>query len=416
MKRVQQISIRNGMTNNEFYMTPIRNQKIGHIKKITLLIGAILLTVYTNGQCNEPTNVHILNEWAELYILWDANGEDTWDIEYGETGFTPTGIPTNDDLINNYFVLYGVQPVSSYIDFYVRTDCGTEQSAWVGPFTFYNYCTEFIDQSYEVGISESFENGFLPYCWTEANQGTPNTGISEIGESTWEPSSFSNNPSNSLGAKINITGTDKNEWLILPAMQGVAWLKDVQYEYFLLNFDLALTQHNTTDAAILGSDDQVQLVLSTDLGQTWTNLKTWDSNSTISNTGEYVNIEYENWALYEQIFLVGFWASSGTVNDSENIDFFIDNLFALSPVTGEVGDLSSKGFSYYPNPSENTIQLSAKELINQVAIYNNLGQMLKEIPINALNKQIAISNLPSGIYFMQVTIGDTIGVVSVVKK
>lgn len=394
--------------------TVLKKLKIKLMEKITLLISVFLFSFFANAQCNEPTNVRIVNEWAELYILWDANGEDTWDIEYGEMGFTPTGIPTNDDLNNNYFVLYGVQPVSSYIDFYVRAECGTEQSAWVGPFTFYNYCTEFIDQSYEVGISESFENGFLPYCWTEANQGTPGTGVSNFGNSNWESGVFAN--SATTGAKVNIYGNQVNEWLILPTMIGAAIIKDIQYEYLLLTFDIALTQHNATDMAVLGSDDQVQLVLSTDLGETWTNLKTWDSNSTISNTGEYVYVEYENWTLYEQIFLVGFWASSGTVNDPENIDFFIDNIFALSPVTGEVDDLASKGFSFYPNPSKNFLNISAKESIDQVVIYNKLGQKLKSIPINEHSQQLDISDLPNGIYFMQIRIGETTGMISIVKN
>jgi len=386
------------------------------MKKIILLFSALLFLFNLNAQCNEPTKVHVVDEWAEYYILWDANGEDTWDVEFGEMGFIPTGIPTNEDLIDNYFILYGVQPVSSYIDFYVRADCGTETSDWVGPLTFFNYCTELVEQSFYEGILENFDNGFLPFCWAEANQGTPDTGISALGDSTWETGSFANNSSNSIGAKISISGIDINEWLVLPAMIGGMLVKEIQYEYLLLTFDIALTEHNTTDSAFLGSDDQVQLLLSTDFGETWINLRTWNSNSTISTTGEYVHVEYENWELYEKIFLVAFWVSSGTIDDTENVDFFIDNIFALSPVTGVVDDLSSKGFSYFPNPSENIINFSAKETINQVVLYNSLGQEVKRVLIDNLNHRLDISELPEAIYYMQVRIGDTIGVVPLVKN
>jgi len=385
------------------------------MKKITFLVCALLLTIFINAQCKEPTNLFLNNENYVIFLQWDENGEDLWDIEYGETGFSPTGIPTEEDLSSAYFDMNSLLH-SDYYDLYVRADCGATTSAWVGPFTFYNYCIELVEESIYEGIYEEFENGFIPYCWAESNQGTPATKIGNYGNSVWEAVDFANNSSYSLGAKINISGTDVNDWLVLPPMRGGMWVKDVLYEYLTLDFYIALTQNNTTETAVLGSDDQVQLVISTDLGETWTILRTWNSNSTISNTGEYIYIEYEDWELFEKVFLVAFWASSGTVNDSEDIDFFIDHIFALSPVTGAVSDLKSKGFTYYPNPSENTINLSAKETINQVTLYNSLGQKVKQVGINILNHQLDISELPEAIYYMQVRIGDTIGVVPLVKK
>ncbi len=88
----------------------------------------------------------------------------------------------------------------------------------------------------------------------------------------------------------------------------------------------------------------------------------------------------------------------------------------MPPVTGTVIDLKSKGFSFYPNPSNNTINLNAKEKINWVIFYNQLGQEVKKASIDSINSQLDISDLPNAIYFMKVQIGNTVGTVSVIKE
>lgn len=391
------------------------------MKRITLLFSSILLTVYTNAQCNEPTNVELFQEpWgSEVFIHWDENGEDLWDFEYGESGFAPTGIPIIEDLSSSYFnVVYNIAETEIYIDFYVRADCGATTSDWVGPFTFYNHCFERVWG--EFYVEEAFEDGFIPPCWTETSQGSPDTGVGLFGNSNWIQSDFSNDTSNSFAAKVNISGANVNEWLILPPMRGIEGLNYDPYHDLHMDFTIALTQENSTLASNLGSDDIVKLLISPDLGITWFTIMTWDKDSTISNTGETISIIYydytDGFGLKEQVFLVAFWASSGTVNDTENVDFFVDDVYAVPPATGSVVDLSSKGFSYYPNPSENTINITAKETIDQVAIFNNLGQKLKQVAINALSNQLDISDLQNGIYYMQVHIGNTLGVVPVVKN
>ena len=306
--------------------------------------------------------------------------------------------------------------MNTSIDFYVRADCGTETSDWVGPFTFYNYCFESL---YNFGIYEEFDNSFIPNCWSESSQGNPNTGIETIGTSNWVQGDFANDPANTLAAKVSISGTNTNEWLILPPMKGIFGCK-TDGNKLLLKFDIALTQSSSTNAATLGTDDMVQLVISPDFGDTWHPIMTWDSNSTISNTGEHIYLAYNNYSngfdLYEKIFLVALWASSGSLDDGISVDFFIDNMDAFPPYTGAVGDLASKGFSFYPNPSNGKIYLNAKETINQVVIYNGLGEEVKQITKDSLNSQLDISDLPKGVYFMRVSIGNTTGVVSVIKE
>lgn len=170
----------------------------------------------------------------------------------------------------------------------------------------------------------------------------------------------------------------------------------------------------------MGSDDLIQFVISPDLGETWHTIYTWDSISTISNTGETFEFFYvdgsHGFYLIENVFLIAFWASSGVIDDTENIDFFIDSLSINIIGYGSIDDFSSKRFTFYPNPSKSFINLSAKENIDTVDLYNSFGQKVKHQTINNLSSQLDISDLPKGIYFMRVNIGDTTGVVPVIKE
>ncbi len=387
------------------------------MKKITLLIITIFIYVSTIAQCNEPSNIHIENNFTyeSVKIVWDANTENLWDIEYGENGFTPTEIPTIENVSFNQLGLDQI-PHSIYYDLYIRTDCGADTSDWIGPFTFYNYCDISVS---DIIVNETFNTGnFPPDCWTVANQGNPNIGISGFNNSNWTNHEFAND-SNDLSAMINITENNVNDWLVLPEMQGLPGVKSNNFD-LILNFSIALTEHNTTNSISLGSDDQVKLVISPDQGETWFTIRTWDANTPISNTGETIAINYEDYtdqfSLFDTHFLIAFWASSGSIDDSVNADFFLTNIYAEPPSTGSINDLKSKGFSYYPNPIKNTLHLNANENIDTVSIYNYLGQEVKTILINSIQKEINLNNLEKGVYFMNVKIGNTTGFISLIKE
>ncbi len=62
-----------------------------------------------------------------------------------------------------------------------------------------------------------------------------------------------------------------------------------------------------------------------------------------------------------------------------------------------------EGFKFYPNPVKSELNLSAKTTIDQVSIYNLLGQQVYSEKMNSSNKTINISNLSKGLYVMTVT-------------
>ena len=72
-------------------------------------------------------------------------------------------------------------------------------------------------------------------------------------------------------------------------------------------------------------------------------------------------------------------------------------------------------FSYYPNPVNNTLTLNAQKEISNVAVFNMLGQQVIRTAPNAVSNDVDMSNLQSGAYFVQVTIGQAIETVRVIK-
>ncbi|MBU0766000.1 MAG: choice-of-anchor J domain-containing protein, partial [Bacteroidetes bacterium] len=117
----------------------------------------------TLASCPEPFSLEALNITATSADLsWDGAIATVWDVEFGETGFIPTGIPTYDDVTVIPYQVTGLTPQTSY-DFYVRADCGTDSSAWAGPFTFSTPCETIITFPWV----EDFENGgLIPDCWS----------------------------------------------------------------------------------------------------------------------------------------------------------------------------------------------------------------------------------------------------------
>jgi hypothetical protein len=97
------------------------------------------------------------------------------------------------------------------------------------------------------------------------------------------------------------------------------------------------------------------------------------------------------------------------LDDAEMIDGFYDD-----PSLG-VNDLDAVGFTAYPNPVKNVLNLQANEEISSAVVYNVLGQEVYNANFNALNATIDMASFASGAYFVKVNVGGTEGVVKVLK-
>jgi len=90
--------------------------------------------------CLEPTALSVSDIAHDSAVLsWTSDGT-LFDIEIVEAGETPTGTPTYTGVDNDFETTTPLTPSTSY-EFYVRQDCGTDNtSIWVGPFAFVTEC------------------------------------------------------------------------------------------------------------------------------------------------------------------------------------------------------------------------------------------------------------------------------------
>ena len=93
-----------------------------------------------------------------------------------------------------------------------------------------------------------------------------------------------------------------------------------------------------------------------------------------------------------------------------------DNVQLIETASLSTNDLSIHNFSFYPNPSDDFIQLSASNRIELVEIHNLLGQKVLSKNLNNLNESLNIEPLKSGIYIMTVKVGSSLGSYKIAKN
>lgn len=249
---------------------------------------------------------------------WTAGSGATTEVEYGTSGFT-LGTGTASTVTTNTLNVSTLSAITSY-DFYVRDICGAGDTAsWAGPFAFTTLCAV-----YTPTFTEDFTN-YLPGCWEEFQGvlGATNTIVTNATSSSWVADGFANSGSTG-SARMEIWSTGKDEWLVSPSIDlGTG---AVAYQ---VDFDAALTYYSTTAADVLGADDTLAIVISTDNGVTWNTsniLKVWTAGSEPSASGDYTAISL---AAYTGVVKFGFYAASSVSGGDVNV--YIDN-FEVKPI------------------------------------------------------------------------------------
>jgi len=75
-----------------------------------------------------------------------------------------------------------------------------------------------------------------------------------------------------------------------------------------------------------------------------------------------------------------------------------------------------KGFALYPNPVEDILNIKTQENINNIKIFNPLGQQIVNKNANTNKMSFNINYLPKGIYFVIVNTNKTIKSVEIMKQ
>ena len=312
---------------------------------------------------------------------------DIWEYELVLAGATPTGVGISTT--NNPLIITGCYDNTAY-DVYVRLDCGGgDYSTWAGPVSFTTLCstvTAYPDVT-------TFENNPPTACWSEANSGAIVDGPSNLGSAAWRiGTTYSDGTASVASNGINLYFNNVRDWLISP-------MYDLSVGDLSLIVNVAVTNYNSQAADNMGSDDEVNLLMSTDAGSSWTVLETWNtSNQPATNGTEFV---YDLSGMSGAVQFA-FMASDGTTNDSEDYDFHVGYMELTSALSVQEIELS-QSLRVYPNPVTNSLTIQAQMTIKEIVVFNMLGQQMSGLTTNANRVSIDMSNYPTGIYFAKVT-------------
>jgi hypothetical protein len=85
--------------------------------------------------------------------------------------------------------------------------------------------------------------------------------------------------------------------------------------------------------------------------------------------------------------------------------------------TVSINNVEGNKLLLYPNPTDNRLNISSDANIRSLQVYNIQGQLVKSATINADNGSVELSQLPQGVYMMQIILSDgTTRTQKVIKK
>lgn len=297
----------------------------------------IQVTIFESPTCPTPSGMTTTNITSSSTDLAWSTGftETTWNIEYNSgADFTPGNGEEEDSIVINgtpNHALTGLSSATNYFIYY-QADCGPgDASLWVGPITVLTECDTFTPD-----YMQSFST-IPPSCWAESAGGNPLTGPLNIGSSAWGAAGFLG--VGTTGAyRINLFSNNKSDWIISPYF-------DLTGGPFQVEFDFGIRRWaNTSQAGVLGSDDTVKLLMTTDNGATWITLLTYDNTSVVPVNGTKPVVDLT--AYSGETVQFGILASEGIVSDSADNYIYVDNFRVRGiPTCPEPIELTSENLS-----------------------------------------------------------------------
>jgi len=162
--------------------------------------------------------------------------------------------------------------------------------------------------------------------WYESAVSTPNGSTPVLAAPVTLNSAWTGSVAfaNTVSAKINLFASNKNEWIISPKINITAASG--------IKFKAAITAANGSGAHATkmdGTDDKVYVMISTDgCGRTWTPLHIFSAANTTTLTNVLQDFTVAIPETYAgQTVQIAFVATDGTVDNDNNYDFHIANVF-----------------------------------------------------------------------------------------
>ena len=347
---------------------------------------------YDPPSCIAPTGLSATaTSPTEATVSWTAgDSETTWEyvVQAAGTG-EPTGAGTATT--TNPLSLSGLTGNTDYV-IYLRADCGGDLSPWVS--------TDFITPP--APIVPDYINDFTAFPGDLWSAGSPNGSFG----SAWTADGFANDGSTGA-AKSNIYSSNNIQVLESPIF-------DLSGGVYYLNLKAAVTAWNNTNAIAMGSDDSVSVSVSVD-GGNYDVLHTWNESNNPGPTGTNMpEVELDAYSSTNVKFVITM--SDGTVDDTEDYDFFIDDFQITTTSSLGIQEVSALQFTYFPNPVNDQLTISAQTNIDNIVVLNMLGQVVSSQSPNSLNCLVDMAAMRTGVYFVQVSIGNNTQTVRVLKQ
>ena len=196
--------------------------------------------------------------------------------------------------------------------------------------------------------------------WQEQTGNNPSPGASAWESSTTSQTSFLGTTT----AKINLYFNTERAWLTTPGFNPVSGSA--------LRFKLAVTENNGNAVDSMGNDDSLVVRISTNCGQSWTRLQAFTKASGLTNqlTSQSVSLD----AFAGQTVRIGFFATEGTVNNTEDYDLHLTDIQLGVPSPNDIAitDVTVPSGPCGVGPG---FQLSVK-------LFNNGTQTQTSIPVS----------------------------------
>lgn len=359
--------------------------------------------------CERPPSVSVLNSGfrdTSINIGWNTDSTHvSYIINYGPFGYDPVTNPAGGLTItslSNFVTVGGLSPTTEYC-FWVRAVCTNgDTSFWNGPHCGETGCPDEVPPPYFNDFSNyKFVSGVgeqLPLCWTEGKGVLTNSTTLSMGASSWIYDGFANSGTDG-SARINIEGTNKNEWFVSPVFD----LGSDPNKFWYIEFDIAMTDFANTAAGTIGADDSLAFLISTNGGATWDKaniLELWDQSRVPSNSVDHIGylLKYATGNVQ-----FAFYATSSVSN--EDNDWFIDN-FRIDHLPLGTEEVSfNNNFKVFPNPNNGVFTIMNKGVAHKssVKLLDIQGRLVYERKFfftkNGRN-QIEVNRLNSGVYIL----------------
>jgi len=258
--------------------------------------------------------------------------------------------------------------------------------------------------AYRGGMQEDFENYITwPTCWQYGSGDTVTYWRSGLGN--WKWTDFA--PDSSMGKGISLQWIDDSyynynaQWITTPK----TFLTGSNTQ---LNFDMAITQGASADFTALPPGDTLMVKITTDDGQTWTELARWDQEHSPENLSHF---SYDLSEYAGEGVRIAWVAKYGDRSDdrmdarpaTEYVTTYLDNIqIGEALIVDRDAALRAR---LYPNPVRDKLHWQVDGQVINVQLWHLSGQLLGQWPAG-MRAYVDVSFLPAGVYLLRLQTAD----------